>query len=143
MTSTRLRSHIDRLRNMAAEPSERLGLLMLALGIVSLVVSTVAALSMHSPLGHDESVYALRGRYFVDSASVNTGYWNAYRAPGFPYLLSWIFRVHESVALARLTVAACSGIALCCIWAIGRSRSLLIPRHLPWPRACTTTMTFK
>lgn len=102
------------------DPAERHGLIMVAAGALSLAVSAVAALAMHSPLGHDESVYALRGRYFEDSASVNTGYWNAYRAPGFPYILSWFFRLHESAGVARLLVASLSLGTLGLIWLLGR-----------------------
>ncbi len=120
MNSTRLRAASDRVRAAWSDPSERAGLVLLLLGLASLAVSMLTALSIRSPLGHDESVYALRGRYFVDAASVNTGYWTAYRAPGFPFILSWVFRIHESVAIARLTVAACSAVTLICTWRIGR-----------------------
>jgi 4-amino-4-deoxy-L-arabinose transferase-like glycosyltransferase len=55
---------------------------------------TLPALAVRSPLGHDESVYALRSRDLLDGWTVLSGdYWRDYRAPGLPLMLSGIGRV--------------------------------------------------
>ncbi|MGA9276948.1 ArnT family glycosyltransferase [Ilumatobacter sp.] len=62
-------------------------------GVVFLAV-TIPALAVRSPLGHDESVYALRSRDLLDGWTFLSGdYWRDYRAPGLPLMLSGIGRV--------------------------------------------------
>lgn len=54
---------------------------------VALFLSLALILIIHgSPLGHDESVYALRARHFIEDRPP-AFYWKAYRAPGFPLTL--------------------------------------------------------
>jgi len=49
-----------------------------------------------SPFGHDESVYSLRARYLVEGLEP-VFFWNAYRAPGLPFVLqaAWIASATE------------------------------------------------
>lgn len=68
----------------------------MAAGIVGIVFVAVAfsALAVRSPLGHDESVYALRSRNMLEGWTYLSGdYWRDYRAPGLPLMLSGIGRV--------------------------------------------------
>lgn len=62
-------------------------------GVCFLVV-TLPGLAVRSPLGHDESVYALRSRDLLDGWTFLSGdYWRDFRAPGLPLMLAGIGRV--------------------------------------------------
>ncbi len=66
------------------------------------------AIGRRAPLGHDESVYLLRARYYAGNTPPGgaAGYWTSYRAPGLPGILSVPMRiVGESVSVSRLVVA--------------------------------------
>jgi 4-amino-4-deoxy-L-arabinose transferase-like glycosyltransferase len=68
-------------------------------------VSSLSAIAIHDiPLGHDESVYALRGHDLQIGYSYLSGdYWRDYRAPGLSFLDSWLFRLFgENDFVARL-----------------------------------------
>ncbi len=80
------------------------------------------ALALRVPLGHDESVYALRGRDFLHSwSSVSGYYWMEYRAPGLPLLMALPFRVLGASSLVARLVVTCCGLALIILtWAIAR-----------------------
>ena len=70
--------------------------LMVAAGIVGIVLSRchIPALAVRSPLGHDESVYALRSRNLLEGWTYLSGdYWRDYRAPGLPLMFSGLGRV--------------------------------------------------
>ena len=78
----------------------------LALAGIVLVYLVVAASAIYRgpPLGWDESVYTLRARDF--SAGVSPGgYWNAYRAPGLPWLGHFLWIVGREATVLRLLVA--------------------------------------
>lgn len=74
-------------------------------GVCFLAV-TLPALAVRSPLGHDESVYALRSRDLLDGWAFLSGdYWRDFRAPGLPLMLSGIGRVvGVHVTTARILV---------------------------------------
>ncbi|MGB9345722.1 MAG: hypothetical protein WCA90_06795 [Ilumatobacteraceae bacterium] len=62
-------------------------------GLVFLAI-VVPALAVRSPLGHDESVYTLRGRDLLTGWTHLSGdYWRDYRAPGLPLMLGGLGRV--------------------------------------------------
>ena len=78
----------------------------LALAGIVLVYLVVAASAIYRgpPLGWDESVYTLRARDF--SAGVSPGgYWNAYRAPGLPWLGHFLWIAGREATVLRLLVA--------------------------------------
>jgi len=66
---------------------------------------SLVAIAIHKiPIGHDESVYALRGHDLRNSSTYLSGdYWRDYRAPGLSYLDSWLFNLFgENDFVARL-----------------------------------------
>jgi 4-amino-4-deoxy-L-arabinose transferase-like glycosyltransferase len=71
---------------------------------VSFILSLIAIAIHHIPLGHDESVYALRGHDLRNGSAYLSGdYWRDYRAPGLSYLDSWLFNIFgENDFVARL-----------------------------------------
>lgn len=79
------------------------------------------AIRTGAPFGHDESVYALRARYFAGDTSVPlASYWVAYRAPGLPWLLQWMWPIGSTEPFLRLAVAAIGAAGVALTWAIGR-----------------------
>lgn len=86
------------------------------------VLADKGALVLRVPLGHDESVDALRGRDFLHSwSSVSGYYWMEYRAPGLPLLMALPFRVLGASSLVARLVVTCCGLALIILtWAIAR-----------------------
>jgi hypothetical protein len=66
---------------------------------------SLLAISIHKiPLGHDESVYALRARDLSNGYTYLSGdYWRDYRAPGLSFIDSWLFKIFgENDFVARL-----------------------------------------
>ena len=73
-----------------------------------------------APLGHDESVYALKSRQ-MHSGGTSLWYWNDYRAPGLPLLLqvTWLISGTEPFLRASVWALGAAGVTL--TWMIGRS----------------------
>lgn len=71
------------------------------------LVIAMSALIMRAPLGHDESVYALRARDFTKGWGTDAGvYWADYRAPGLSMLIAAMDTVVDArvVMMRALTV---------------------------------------
>ena len=112
---------LGRLKDLWSDTSERIGLSLLGSGVFCLLLSAAIGLRLRSPFGHDESVYALKARELAHPGQMHVyQYWSAYRAPGFPAVLSLVFRVKESALAARGLVVLFSILTLWCVWAIGR-----------------------
>ncbi|MFM2077252.1 MAG: hypothetical protein RJA49_1142, partial [Actinomycetota bacterium] len=112
---------LGRLRDLWSDTSERIGLCLLGSGTFCLLLSAAIGLRLRSPFGHDESVYALKARELANPGQMHVyQYWSAYRAPGFPAVLSLVFRVKESALAARGLIVLFSILTLWCVWAIGR-----------------------
>ncbi|MGA9279228.1 hypothetical protein [Ilumatobacter sp.] len=108
----------------------------MAAAIVVLVGFSLRSIAEHAPLGHDESVYALRGSYYSGDYSETRGYWSAYRAPGLPMLLGLVFRITgPSDSFARMTVLAFAVVFVLAVFAIGTMVAS------PWVGACAAALT--
>lgn len=94
----------------------------LAAAFVAYAIVAANALALRSPLAHDEAVYALRSRDFLDGwATFSGSYWADYRAPGLPLVLSVVNRVIGAHVLTmRLTVVAMGAVIMVCTWLIAR-----------------------
>lgn len=96
-----------------------------------------------APLGHDESVYALRSRFYA-YGDVRGGYWADYRAIGLPLLMTpmWVVSGTEPYLRSVVLALGAVGIALTWGWArvmFGRGPALLAavllavtPSYLNW-----------
>ena len=78
-----------------------------ALGGILVLYLVVVALSVRRgpPLGWDESVYSLRARDFA-TGTEPVSYWDAYRAPGLPWVLHFLWGLGSHPTVFRLAVAA-------------------------------------
>lgn len=94
----------------------------LAVVLCLYVIAALSSLMVRAPLGHDESVYALRGRDLVDGwRNFSGSYWADYRAPGLPVLLSISNRlVGEYVTVNRGVVVLAGAAIVCLVWALAR-----------------------
>lgn len=74
----------------------------------------VRMIALRVPLGHDEAIYLLRSRAFVDGIdAADLEFWAPYRAPGLPFILSMSTRVFgESVSISRAVVALMGGVVI-------------------------------
>lgn len=72
-----------------------------------------------APLGHDESVYALKSRQ-LHLGGTSAWYWNDYRAPGLPLLLQVTWLVSGTEPFLRLTVWGFGAAGLVLVWILGR-----------------------
>jgi 4-amino-4-deoxy-L-arabinose transferase-like glycosyltransferase len=96
-------------------------------GIALLYVVVVVLVLRRGPLlGWDESVYSLRARDFAGGATPRH-YWEAYRAPGLPWLLHLLWGWGSHPTVFRLAVAA-FGLGLVVV-------AWLLTRHLFGRRA--------
>ncbi len=93
-------------------------LILTAIGIIFALVS-VWLIARGAPLGHDESVYALKARTIVDG-STSAYFWNDYRAPGLPVALGGAAMLTGSDAMMRLTVVIFGGLLVVLTWWVGR-----------------------
>lgn len=96
-----------------------------------------------APLGHDESVYGLRSRFY-SHGDVKGGYWNDYRAVGLPLLMTpmWLVSGTEPYLRSAVLVFGALGIVLTWAWTrlmFGRVAGVLaasvlavIPAYLRW-----------
>lgn len=77
-----------------------------AFSAVAIFLTFALILILHgSPLGHDEAVYSLRARHFVEGRPP-AFYWKAYRAPGFPFVLQLAWVGSGTEPFLRLVTAA-------------------------------------
>lgn len=97
----------------------------LAAVVLGFCLAGGALILRDAPLGHDESVYALRTRYFAGEG-YDGGYWNNYRAPGLPLFLSVLWWAGGSGASLRAGTLALAAIGVVLLWVW--TRSLLGPR---------------
>lgn len=90
--------------------------------VIAFVIAASSALVIRSPLGHDESVYALRGRDLQGGwSNISGAYWPDYRAPGLPILLYlWHFAVGTHVSTSRFLVVLLGAVIVVATWWIGR-----------------------
>ena len=89
------------------------------IGIGLSLVGVYALLVSGGPLGHDESVYAVKARSWLDGTPA-TGF-AIYRPVGMP-IVAWLgLQVSESAAVLRVFGAAAALSALGVLWVIGRS----------------------
>lgn len=106
-------------RRPGVMPSRGEWLILLAIlaayGIVGLLLIADGA-----PLGHDESVYALKSRQ-MHSGGTSLWYWNDYRAPGLPMVLqvTWLISGTEPFLRASVWMFGAVGVAL--TWLIART----------------------
>lgn len=98
-----------------------LELYILASAICGYAIAAIAGLAVRSPLGHDESVYALRARDLDMGWSTPTDGWTDYRAPGLPILLNGLGRVVGiHVTSSRLLVVLLGAVVIVGVWVLGR-----------------------
>ena len=92
----------------------------LVVGFVFLAIAA-AALTVRSPLGHDEAVYSLRGRDLLTGWTHLSGdYWRDYRAPGLPLMLGGLGQViGVHVTTSRLLVVLLGLVIMASTAAIG------------------------
>jgi hypothetical protein len=89
-----------------------------ATGAVYILI-VLAAVRRGAPLGWDESVYTLRARDFATGADPRQ-YWDAFRAPGLPWLIHLLWWEGREATLGRL-VASGFGLGLVATtWALTR-----------------------
>lgn len=97
----------------------RWSLTTLAGTVIVFLTVTLLTISEHSPLGHDESVYANRGRFFAGGLDNGTGYWSGFRAPGIPFLLGLVYRAFRpSDVLSRLVIVAFGAAAIIIVFVL-------------------------
>lgn len=90
--------------------------------VVAYLAVCASALWLRSPLGHDESVYALRARDLGDGwSTLSSVYWWDYRAPGLPVMLRlWHPMSDVHVTSSRLLVVMLGGGLIVGTWWLGR-----------------------
>lgn len=96
-----------------------------------------------APLGHDESVYALRAQFYAQG-DVSGGYWGSHRAVGLPLMMAATWLVSGTEPYLRSVVLGFGmlGVVLTWAWgrfAFGRAAGLLaaallamVPTYLEW-----------
>jgi 4-amino-4-deoxy-L-arabinose transferase-like glycosyltransferase len=91
-----------------------------AVGLVFLAI-VAPALAVRSPLGHDESVYTLRGRDLLTGWTHLSGdYWRDYRAPGLPLMIGGLGRlIGVHVTTSRLLVVLLALVIMAATASIG------------------------
>lgn len=99
---------------------------LVALGVLCLIVLIVGIVmvSQGAPLGHDESVYALRARYYAGQAQEMA--WAAYRAEGLPLMAAPLVALGGSEPHMRMLVVVFTVLCVVLTWAV--TRLLFNPR---------------
>jgi 4-amino-4-deoxy-L-arabinose transferase-like glycosyltransferase len=97
-------------------------LIVVGVACAAFVAISLPALLIRSPLGHDESVYALRASNLLDGWTFRSGdYWRDYRAPGLPVMLSFVGRVTGvHVSVFRFVVVALGAATIAATFAVGK-----------------------
>jgi len=100
----------------------------LALGAIVLGYLAIALLAVRRgpPLGWDEAVYSLRARDFATGEPWGR-YWDSFRAPGLPWILSLFWGLGGQPTVSRAVVAGFGLLLVLVVW--------LLARHLFGPRA--------
>lgn len=85
--------------------------------LVTIVIGLVL-IAQGAPLGHDESVYALRGRYYAEGGPSSA--WANYRAEGLPVVFAavWPFLRTEPALRGIVLLSGCALVVL--TWMLGR-----------------------
>lgn len=99
-------------------PLQRRELIVLASACLLLLALGLLLIAEGAPLGHDESVYALRARYWAGQAQDVA--WNAYRAEGLPFLSAPLMMVGGSEPELRAVVLAFGVLMVVLVWALAR-----------------------
>lgn len=136
----------DRGPDPEAEARERAGVVASVAAAASVfLLIQLYAIGRRAPIGHDESVYLLRARYYAGNTSGGGGggYWTSYRAPGVPGIMSIPMRiVGESVSVSRAVIAL-FGVATVVLTAfvagrLGGARAAIVA---PWVIVVTAAFT--
>ncbi|MDP8929669.1 MAG: glycosyltransferase family 39 protein [Actinomycetota bacterium] len=101
------------------EPFTGRELLLVVLVVVVFMCLGLVAIADGSPLGHDESVYALRAEYVATGAEHGL-YWADYRAPGLPFLLAPMWAVRFTEPYLRLVVLGFGVAGVVASWLVAR-----------------------
>jgi len=96
-------------------------LLWLGVIVAAYVVVALVVIRGGGPLGHDESVYALRARDFHSGTPAAGFYWEDYRAPGLPWLSQFVWLVGSSAPYLRLVTAGFMVVLVVLTWLAGRA----------------------
>ena len=99
-------------------PVGRGELILVVLGVVALF-ATLAWVLPDGPLGHDESVYALKARSWLEGTPT-TGF-GIYRPLGMPMVGLVVLRVSDSEVAFRTAAALLGAGTVIAMWAIGRT----------------------
>lgn len=99
----------------------RTELLRLAAILFAYLVVAAIVIRDGGPLGHDESVYALRARDFHDGTPAGPFYWEDYRAPGLPWVSRFVWIVGSSAPYLRLVTVGFMVVLICVTWLLGRA----------------------
>jgi len=91
----------------------------LAIVVASFICIGLWLITTGPPLGHDESVYALRARYFAGEPAEGT-YWADYRAPGLPAMLRLAYVIRPSDAALRNVPLVLAALLIVLTWVWGR-----------------------
>jgi 4-amino-4-deoxy-L-arabinose transferase-like glycosyltransferase len=94
--------------------------LALAAIVALFLILTIALINQGTPLNHDESVYALRARHFVDGIRPGA-YWSAERAPGLPFTLQAAWLIGGTEPFLRLVTSGFGVLLILATWWIGRT----------------------
>lgn len=95
----------------------------IAVVVLAFLTAVLTVIGLRTPLGHDESVYMLRGRDIADLgwSATSGNYWVDYRAPGVPILLATMSKVVGlHVTTSRALIAVLAAVMVVMTWAIGR-----------------------
>lgn len=106
-------------RGPGLRPSGReLLVLAVILGISGMIALKLVAAG--APLGHDESVYALKSRH-INLGGTSVWYWNDYRAPGLPLILQLTWLIRGTEPFMRMTVWGFGALGVLITWLLGRT----------------------
>lgn len=90
-----------------------------AIGVAVVFVAAYALLVTSGPLGHDESVYAVKARSWLDGTPA-TGF-EIYRPIGMPIVAAPVLLITESAAALRVLGVAGAVFTLGVLWGFGRA----------------------
>lgn len=91
--------------------------------VSAFAVAVASSIWIRSPLGHDESVYALRARDLIEGGwTTSSGvYWADYRAPGLSIMLAAVGRIIGlHVSTSRAVVMVLGAVIVATTWFVAR-----------------------
>ncbi len=94
--------------------------LALAAIVALFLILVIALVDQGTPLGHDESVYALRARHLVEGIEPGL-YWAPQRAPGYPLALQTAWVAGGTEPFLRLVTAGFGVLLIVATWWTGRT----------------------